>query len=320
MFCVGSERMRIELLRAVLGGARAEEVLVGIGDDAAVIAPPSEPLVWTVDAAVEGVHFRRDLMGLRDAGYRATMAAASDLAAMGAEPLGILGSLVLPDCVSDWDLAALAAGQRAAADALGTSVIGGNLSRGTTLSITTTVLGKAARPLRRDGAREGDVIGLAGPVGLAGLGLLLLERRAAVRGAAARAAIHAFRRPVARLDAGYRARDNATAAIDISDGLARDLGHVARASGLCAVLDPEALLTPELVEGSARLGVDPLKLALYGGEDYALLIAVPPDKMPIGFVPIGHLIGRREPPVVLVGPDGQLSPIDEGGFDHFTED
>src|SRR5882724_6500915 len=109
---------------------------VGIGDDAAVLESGSAPLVWTVDSAVEGVHFRRAWLSLEDIGWRSLMAAASDLAAMGARPRGILCALVLPPEFSDDDLENLARGQAAAATAIGSAVLGGNLSRGGELSIT----------------------------------------------------------------------------------------------------------------------------------------------------------------------------------------
>src|SRR3954447_16225176 len=115
---ISSELERVEMLRALLGRT-SPAVELGIGDDAAILSAQTDPLVWTVDAAVEGVHFRRDLLSLADVGYRATMAAASDLAAMGAAPLGLLAALVLPPWLTDDDLQALAAGQREAADALG---------------------------------------------------------------------------------------------------------------------------------------------------------------------------------------------------------
>src|SRR5262249_28201775 len=124
---MGSEWDRIDLLKRVLGTALSPSVLVGIGDDAAVLEGGTDPLVWTIDAAVAGVHFRRDLLSLEDIGARATMAAVSDLAAMGAEPLGVLAALILPRDFADEDLSALAEGQRAAVTAIGTHVIGGNL-------------------------------------------------------------------------------------------------------------------------------------------------------------------------------------------------
>ncbi|WP_437897562.1 thiamine-phosphate kinase [Sorangium sp. So ce124] len=325
-----SEWKRIDMLRAVLGGAAGDHVLCAIGDDAAILAPaaprvgalpgPPEPLVWTVDSAVEGVHFRRDLLGFDDLGYRATMAAASDLAAMGARPVGLLAALVLPPSVSDDELGALAKGQRAACDEIGTAIIGGNLSRGGEISITTTALGVAALPLRRDGARPGDALALAGPVGLAAAGFALLDRGVSPASAAAEHAIRAFRRPVARIDAGLRAAACARAAIDVSDGLVADVAHLARASGVRALLDPAALVSADLRDAAAQLGVDALDLALYGGEDYAIVVAGPDVGELAGFVAIGRCAAREEgaSDVALLGPDGQLTSLVARGYDHFA--
>ncbi|WP_437590560.1 thiamine-phosphate kinase [Sorangium sp. So ce1000] len=325
-----SEWKRIEMLRAVLGGAAGDHVLCGIGDDAAILAPAAsrggtlpgaaEPLVWTVDSAVEGVHFRRDLLGFEDLGYRATMAAASDLAAMGARPVGLLAALVLPPSVSDDELGALARGQRAACDEIGTAVIGGNLSRGGEISITTTALGVAAHPLRRDGARPGDTLAVAGPVGLAAAGFALLDRGIAPASAAAELAIQAFRRPVARIDAGLRAAARARAAIDVSDGLVADVAHLARASGVRALLDPAALVGAELRDVAALLGVDALDLALYGGEDYAVVVAGPDVGELAGFVAIGRCVPHEEgaSDVALLGPGGHVTSVEVRGYDHFT--
>ncbi|WP_437689936.1 thiamine-phosphate kinase [Sorangium sp. So ce176] len=325
-----SEWKRIEMLRAVLGAAAGEHVLCGIGDDAAILAPAAppggalagaaEPLVWTVDSAVEGVHFRRDLMSFEDLGYRATMAAASDLAAMGARPVGLLAALVLPLDVSDDELGALARGQRAACDEIGTAIIGGNLSRGGEISITTTALGVAATPLRRDGARPGDALALAGPVGLAAAGFALLDRGMSPPGAAAERAIRAFRRPAARIDAGLRAASVARAAIDVSDGLAADLAHLARASGVRVLLDPAALVSADLRDAAALLDADALALALHGGEDYAIAVAGPDVGSLPGFVAIGRCAPREEgaSDVALRGPEGQLTSVAARGYDHFA--
>lgn len=307
-----SEWSRIALLRAALSGTAGERVLLGIGDDAAVLAPSAEPLVWTVDAAVEGVHFRRDLLTLADAGYRATMAAASDLAAMGATPLGLLAALVLPSWVTDADVAALAAGQREAADALGAPVIGGNLARGGELSITTTALGAAARPLTRAGAQPGDLLWMAGPVGLAAAGLaLLLGGRAQPE-----VAVRAWRRPLARIGAGLAAARCARAAIDVSDGLAQDVGHMARASGVTAVLDEAAIVGPDLRDAAAACGRDAVELALQGGEDYALVVALPPGEGLDGFVRIGEVVAG-DGSVKLRRADGAVIALEARGFDHF---
>jgi thiamine-monophosphate kinase len=316
---VTSELDRIELLRRALASPTDARVVLGIGDDAAVLAPPGALLVWTVDAAVEGVHFRRELLTLADLGYRATMAAVSDLAAMGASPLGLLAALVLPPWVSDADLAALAAGQREAAEALGTAVIGGNLARGSELSITTTALGAAARPLTRTGARRGDAIWMAGPVGLAAAGLAVLTGGGAPPGSAALSnAVAVWRRPHARLAEGLRASREALAAIDVSDGLARDVGHVARASGVRAVLDAAHIVDADLRAAAAALGQDPLALALHGGEDYALVVVLPPGVALEGFALIGVMEAHEGGPhVALRNEDGTTAALEERGFDHF---
>ena len=316
---MASEWDRIEALRATFAAPSLAGVVLGIGDDAAVLAPEPELLVWTVDAAVDGVHFRRDLASFVDIGYRATMAAASDLAAMGASPRGLLSALVLPPDVSDQDLAELAAGQRAAADALGTAIVGGNLARGSELSITTTALGATPRPLTRAGALPGDALWAAGPIGLAAAGLgLLLAGRAPVS-AAAHAAVLRWRRPEAFLAAGIAARAWAHAAIDVSDGLAQDVQHLARAGGVDVLLEAGAIVSPELREAAAELGGDPLELALHGGEDYALVVAAPADAELPGFTRIGSI---AEPPgagaVHVRREDGAIVAIAPRGFDHFA--
>lgn len=316
-----SEFDRIALLKAVFGAPNAD-VLTGIGDDAAVLRPPSDPLVWTVDVAVEGVHFRRDLISFTDVGYRATMAAASDLAAMAARPLGLLTALVLPPTTTDDDLTAIARGQREAAEELGTSVIGGNLSRGSELSITTTALGCAARPIARVGARPGNALWLSGSVGLAAAGLRLLMRAPIDEGALsipARTACLAWRRPRARIKEGLAVATTGLAAIDVSDGLASDLGHLASASGVEVILEGPAIVAAELAAIAAEIGADALDLALNGGEDYALVVALPADASAPGFVRIGTVGKTSGGPLVAVRlADGAIVVPDLAGFDHFS--
>jgi len=134
-------------------------------------------LVWTVDAAVEHVHFERGWLTLADVGWRSFNAAVSDICAMAAEPLCALSSVIFPAQFSRRDMNELGRGQRDAARSLGCPIVGGNLSRGAELSITTTVLGRARRPLLRSGALPGDELWLCGEVGLAAAGLRLLQRR-----------------------------------------------------------------------------------------------------------------------------------------------
>jgi thiamine-monophosphate kinase len=306
------EWARIAMLARVLG-AGAAGVRVGIGDDAAVLeAAGGGQIVWTIDEQVEGVHFQRDLVSDRDVGWRSFMAAASDVAAMGAEPWCALCALVLPDAVDDALLEELASGQREAADTMAAPVVGGNLSRGPVLSIATTLLGRCRRAVERRGAVAGDGVWLAGSVGLASAGLLALKR--GVKTPAVDAAVVAWRRPRALIEEGRAMAPMAHAAIDVSDGLARDAGHIGEASGVCLVLDEEPLLAqPVLAYAAGALGADPLDLALHGGEDYALVAASPE---PIaGFRRIGEVRPGRGLVLRTASGERLIEPL---GFDHFA--
>ncbi len=312
-----SEHERIQLLRALFGAPPAG-VTLSIGDDAAVLDPGEEPLVWSIDAAVEGVHFRRGFMSLEDVGYRATMAALSDLAAMGARAAGVLSSLICPPAMPDEDLLALARGQRDAAADASTAVIGGNLARGDELSITTSVLGRASRPLTRAGARAGDGIFVAGELGWSAAGLSLLRAGARVEPApGTERALRAFRRPRAQLARGLAAvQAGATAAIDVSDGLAADLAHVAKGSSVDLLLDESALGDPDLAALALALGGSADAWVLQGGEDYALVAFLPRGVSASGFREVGRCVeGAGQ--VWLVLPGGERRPLTASGFDHF---
>lgn len=310
-----SEHERIAKLRSLFASTATDAgLLLSIGDDAAVLAPGAHPLVWSIDAAVEGTHFRRDLMSLEDAGYRATMAALSDLAAMGASPMGVLSSLVLPRELPDDELEAIARGQRDAALAGETAVIGGNLARGDAISITTAVLGRAERPLTRAGAKPGDRLWLSGDLGWAALGLALLEAK---RERESARAVAAFRRPRARLAEGLSAvRGGASAAIDVSDGAAADALHIAEESSLTIVLDEAALDDHELAAVAASVDRTALDLVLSGGEDYALLCAAPASATLEGFRVIGECTSGT-PSVLLRERTGAVRTLAALGFDHF---
>jgi thiamine-monophosphate kinase len=303
---------RLAMLARMLGG-HAPGVEVGIGDDAAVLSSPaSRRLVWTIDEQVEGVHFRRQFASWRDVGWRSYMAAASDVAAMGASPWCALAALVVPDDVDDAALEAIARGQREAGEAIHAPVVGGNLSRGPALSIATTLVGTCEQPIERRGARAGDGLWLAGTVGLAAAGLRALEQARATDTAFA-GALAAWRTPRALITEGLAMAGKASGAIDVSDGLARDGNHLAGASGVQLVLDEDALLAdPALVTAATVLGEAPLHFALYGGEDYALL-AASGHEMP-GFRRVGEV--RAGKGLVLRGVDGER-PLEPGGFDHF---
>ncbi len=311
---MASEFERIARLEAIFGPP-PPAVSLGIGDDAAVLdvhalSALGAHLVWTVDSCVEDVHFRRDLIGWYDLGWKSFMAAASDLAAMGASPLGALCALCLPPSFPEPDVDHIAAGQAAAAAAIGTAVIGGNLSRAREVSLATTLLGSCSHAPRRNGARPGELLVAAGPIGLAATGLRALLDRSRAPGA--ERAIEAWRRPIARISDGLLLARCATALIDISDGLAQDADHLAQASRVRIDLDPAALVPPELHELCARLGLDPLAMALGGGEDYALIATVPDGSSPEGARVIGHVIEGDG-----VWLDGRR--LAATGFDHFRE-
>jgi thiamine-monophosphate kinase len=270
----------------------APAVRLGIGDDAAVLRlRASEELAVSTDAVVEGVHFRWRTARPRTVGRRAFLAAISDLAAMGARPLGFTLALTTPPALSVGTLERCIAGMLAEAEPLGCPLVGGNVTRGPVSSFTLTVLGAVARgrALRRDKARPGDRLFVTGVLGAAALDLARAER----------GQVRSHRVPTPRLAAGRalaRLR-GVGACIDLSDGLLADLGHVLDASAVGAALDLAALPTPRGFAGAcARLGLDPRRLALTGGEDYELLFTLRPR----GPGPTA-LAGRLGAPVTEIG-------------------
>jgi thiamine-monophosphate kinase len=286
-----------DLVRRLLDtwGARAS----GIGDDAAVIdVPDGERLVASTDASVENVHFKRGWMTPRELGARAATAALSDLAAMGARPLGLLLALGLPE---NWQAAAeeLADGVGATASALACPIVGGNVTRSSELTLTVTVLGSAARPLSRSGASPGDIMFVTGRLGGPGAALAaLLADRDPEPTARAR-----FIAPMARIAEGrWLAAHGATALIDISDGLLADAGHLANASGVSLSLDEDAV--PCLADCDTRT-------ALLSGEEYELLVSVPSGvalatkaferTFAIPLTRIGVVIERQDESVLTTG-------------------
>lgn len=265
------EFQRIEALKRLLSRPHAD-VLVGIGDDAAVWSPRRRYAVFSVDAAVEGTHFLRSYASWEDIGYRALMAAASDIAAMGAHLDMVLMALVLPDDFGDTPLGQLNQGILGASEELGAVVVGGNLARGRELSITTTVIGSSdLPPLLRSSAKPGDGVYVTGTVGDAALGLRLLQQECPIL-EKHRHFVERWRRPSARLQHALSMRDAISAAIDVSDGLVQDLEHLCRASGVGATLQVDQLpLAAGILETAQHLGLQPVELALHGGEDYELL-------------------------------------------------
>jgi thiamine-monophosphate kinase len=262
------------------GGGR---IRVGIGDDAAVTEPEGATAT-SVDAVIEGVHFRRRHASLAQIGHKALAAALSDLAAMGAEPGEAYLVLFVPPDLSEQDCLELLEGAAALADASRVRLAGGDITRAPQLAVTVTVVGHAKSPddfVRRDGARPGEVLVLTGELGGAAAGFIALEQPERAGGLAA-ADLEALRRrqlePQAQLEAGRAlAAAGATAMIDLSDGLGGDARHLAAQSGVGLRIDAAALpLAAGVVEvaGEERRG---LELAAGGGEDYELLATLPPE-------------------------------------------
>lgn len=317
-----SERALVERLAAELGAPK-RGVEVGIGDDAAVLDAGGARWVLSADTNVEGVHFDRRWLGYADIGYRSMMAALSDLGAMGAVPVAALSCLILDSGTRDAEVVALARGQRAAAERAGAVVVGGNISSGSELSVTTAVWGRmvgSAKPLERSGARPSDEVWLIGEIGLARAGLELLKggivaRRG--RGAALAHCVRAWRRPEVPLGRGPKLVGRASAAIDVSDGLVGDVSALVRASGVKILLERDALvraLSPELAAAAVVLDRSPLDLALEGGEDYALVATGPSRRRPTWAKRIGR-VERGRPQCRLEEPNGQ-SELLLGGFQH----
>ena len=299
--------------------AHGPGVVVAAGDDCAVVATPARQLLFTVDALVDRVHFRRGWMTPRQLGRRAYLVNASDIAAMGGTPRFCVVSVGVPGRFPADDLAAIHHGVAAAAAETGACVVGGNVTRATSLFVSVALIGDAPkRPLRRNGAQPGDRLYVTGSLGEAALGLRMLQRDTQARGTLVRR----FREPKPRLQAGaVLARAGvASAAIDISDGLLQDLHHLCDASKVGARIEAARLPCPPRVRRAGYV------LALSEGEDYELLCAVPgrhlrrvrllKNRLGCRFTPIGECTLARDG-VQVVDERGRRLPIQPTGFEHF---
>lgn len=259
---------------------------LGMGDDAAVTVPGGATAT-SVDALVEGVHFRRELASLAQIGHKALAAALSDLAAMGAEPGEAYVALGVPRDLDEDGCIELLDGLARLADETGTVLAGGDISQAPALSVTLTVVGHAAKPgqlVSRAGAVPGDVLVVTGELGAAAAGLLALkepEVSATLPSSTAASLRTRQLEPQPRLAAGLAlAGAGARAMIDLSDGLGGDLSHLASASGAGAEVEAAELpLAAGVAEVAEAAGRNPFELAVSGGEDYELLAAVPPDRL-----------------------------------------
>ena len=296
------------------------EVLVGPGDDAAVLDLGGTSVVACTDVLVEGFHFRRDWSGGHDVGRKAVAVNAADVAAMGARPIAVLAGVSAPgDLPVGW-LTDLADGLRDEAVNAGCSLVGGDTVAGAQVTVTVAALGVLdGPPVIRSGARPGDVVAVCGRLGHAAAGLAVLQRGFR----SPRALVDVHRCPSPPYAAGPQARTaGASAMIDVSDGLLADLGHVCSSSSVAIEIDPDAVEVDPQLEAMARgLGVDARAWVYGGGEDHALAACFAADAVPDGWVRIGRVLppAADGPAVAVRGwekmPDGISA---SGGFEHFS--
>ena len=314
-----SEDELIAAIRRVLSGS-GPEVIVGPGDDAAVLAPGSGELVLTADALIEGVHFDLGFSSARDLGYKAIAVNVSDVAAMGASPRAAVVTLALsPPIEAAWVIE-LYGGMREAADEHALWLVGGDLTRADRVAISVTVTGEVApgRAVTRAGARPGDLVAVTGALGASAAGLRI-ARGGRIRDDLERSLLRAHLRPVARVGEGaVMARHGATAMMDVSDGLAKDLFRLASASGVGARL--------RLVDVPVAAGATEAE-ALGGGEDYELLVAMPGREAleaaaaelrgsyGTALTSIGEVVAGAG--LVAIDADGRERPLEPTGWDAF---
>lgn len=315
------------------GVAASGDIAIGPGDDAAVL---EGGWVVTIDLSVEDVHFRRSWLTDEEIGWRAAAVALSDLAAMAATPVAVLVSMAAPGGsaaggASDpaIDLAAVQRGVRAASASVGAAVVGGDLTRSPgPLFVDVVALGRTAWPVQRDGAEPGDHVWVTGTLGAAAAAVALWESGEEPPGALRKA----FARPEPRVEAAccLVEQEVVDALIDLSDGLAGDAGHLAAASGVTVILEPESLpLHPTAVEA---LGQEKAReLALFGGDDYELCFVTDPGvvdpayfqrKYGLRLTRVGTVVATpegAESGVRIQSADGSSHALDRSGFDHWGE-
>ena len=292
--------------------ARWGDLVQNAGDDAAIIdIAHGARLVASTDTSVEDVHFRRAWLSLQEIGYRATMASLSDLAAMAADPIGLLVAATIPAPVSE-EIELLADGIGQAARDAGCPIVGGDLTGGDRISLTMTVLGTAAKPVGRGGAKVGHSLWVTGRLGGPGAAVR------AMQSAELPSAEHwpRFAHPVARIaEAKWLAEHGASAMIDISDGLSSDARHIAAASNVALEIDVASIpCVPDVMPRAAAAS----------GEEYELLVAVPDEFDAEAFAARFSLpltrIGK-----VVEGPGAEVTFTERGdrvdlaaGYDHFS--
>jgi thiamine-monophosphate kinase len=310
--------------RSTVAAGKRPDVILGVGGDAAVLRlPPNTDLVAAVDTLVAGRHFPVD-SDPRSIGHRALAVNLSDMAAMGATPAWATLALTMPCADASW-LEGFSAGLMQLADAHEVALVGGDTTAGP-LTISIQILGYVERDsaLQRSGAQAGDILAVTGTLGDAGAGLALLTARlAACDRAVADELIQRFEYPAPRVSFGWRARGIASAAMDLSDGLVGDLPKLCAASGVAAHVDVARLPLSSALRALVPAS-EARELALAAGDDYELLVAVPPRRLDdlaavarqlnLTLTPIGEL---RRGNGVTWGFEGRPYAALGHGYDHF---
>ncbi|WP_233543926.1 thiamine-phosphate kinase [Salinisphaera sp. Q1T1-3] len=319
----------VDLLRARLA-ARRDDTRIGIGDDAAVLRPcPGHDLVATTDTLISGRHFPDDTSAF-DVGYKALAVNLSDVAAMGAEPAWLTVSLSAPSLSRDWCerfIDGMQAACRACPTGTPIDIVGGDTTRTDTLTISVTALGQVAAgaAMHRAGAQAGQAIAVTGTLGDAAAGLRCWPQRATAS-TAQTDLIKRLTRPDLRR--GSALIGQATSAIDISDGLLADLGHILAASGVGATIRLDALPYSTALASVVPEAADRQRLQATGGDDYELCVTMPLDARPALETALGcplTVIGQVETRTGLRCLDGAgnvVAPDTLGapGWDHFGMD
>ncbi len=302
----------------------APDVVLGIGDDCALLHVPADRrLAVTTDTLIAGCHFPSGTAPF-DIGWKSLAVNLSDLAAMGAQPRWFTLALTLPSADADW-LDEFTHGLRTLAQTHSVVLVGGDTTRGA-LSITITAMGLSlpGRALRRSGARPGDVICVTGTLGDAALALRCLQANTAM-GGNCDVLRKRLDRPQPRVEAGMALRGLATAAIDVSDGMAGDLTHILDASGCGAEIDADRLPRSPAFAAWATDAATAQQLQLHGGDDYELCLCLPPSAIPAAQTALASLdlplsvVGRiTAEPGLRLRCGEQLQTLRQGGYDHFA--
>jgi len=306
---MATEREILAAISAIFSRSSDESVLVGIGDDAAVIKAALTPIALASDMAVEGTHFSRNWSSLYEIGAKITAANLADIFAMGGRPEYLLVSAALPKSITVEEAEELALGIADEAALVGASVVGGDLASSEKIVISISAFGAVGRPILRSGAKVGDQVVVSKLPGESAAGLEYLKR-----GVLDSSSAH-HRHPTVDYQSAQAISAIAHSMIDVSDGLVSELSHIASASSVGITIDRELLASSsdyaDLARVAADLGVDVWQWVLHGGEDHIFLATIPREtSIPKGFMVIGDVIeGSR------VTVDGFVA--EHEGFSHF---